>query len=92
MQPPKIIDVAPVAAAALPYVVATQNPGYRCVGFRAVDAGTVSVSVRPDRKNNAVTRALPVNATSGMEWRVEGIRAVTGFTTTTAIWLFLAEA
>ena len=78
-----------LVAGDLPFVVATDiRPHMRCQGFRAVDAGTVAVTMQPAGAVAATPHVLPCNTTSGMQW-LGDIKSITAFVGTTSIWLYL---
>ena len=90
--PDQIVQLKPLVAGDLPFVVATEiRPHMRCLGFRAEDAGTVTVTMQADDEAAATSHEVPVNTTSGMEWRRCDIKSVTAFDTTTKIWLYLTD-
>lgn len=87
-----------LVAGDLPFVVDTYRPTnakgsgmhLRCLGLRAEDAGTVTVTMKAPGEAAAQTHELPVNTTSGMEW-LGDIKSVTAFNTTTKVWLYLTD-
>ena len=90
----------PLEVADLPFVVqsgAKVSTGaggsieLRCQGFRAEDAGTVTVTMKLPGQATATTHVLPVNALSGMQW-LGDIKSITAFAGgTTKIWLYLTD-